>query len=546
MPIVPLRDLGKLGVITDVDPYDLPANAFSFAKNVRFEDNKILRGHVFRSVGPLSTAPRHLIGYARPSGAFITLYVSNDGRVRQWAAGTDTDKSPAGWAGTITSSPITSCVLNNVIYVNRGDDHIPWWRTKESNGAFAGITINDATQTQWRSDWRCRVLRSLSGVLIAANVKKGANHYPNMVKWSNFSYEVNTQPLDWDYANPSSNAGENTLAEMDGEIIDAFPLRNRMYLYGDTETWIMEFIGGVSMFRFDRQFDKGIISTNCVAEVGGAHYIFGPNDIWLHDGTSDKMIARGKNRKFIYEGLVSSRKGEFFVLPNKRTHEILFAYVSNDKYCKWPSSAGYGCNRGAIYNIPSQTWTFVDLPYVTAGALTMPDDGSGVTFANVGTPTYQTIGGSFASLEQEQKLNMTLTSSAVGNIPRALRTFEIFEEASSRFDLDPVANAPAYLERTGLDMDELGAELRGYKLISSIYPQGRLDPDSAPLVFTFGVSDHATEAPTWGEPQTWDQHFYKLDFNQAGRFLHYKMEQEDVQPFTLTGVDLDVLLLGRY
>jgi hypothetical protein len=108
---------------------------------------------------------------------------------------------------------------------------------------------------------------------------------------------------------------------MNGQILEAFPLRNRMYLYGDVETWMMEFIGGDVMFRFDRQFDQGIINTNCVAEVGGIHYVFGENDIWMHDGTSDKPLATGKVRKFIYREHVRPDEASPVLRDRQPTHQ---------------------------------------------------------------------------------------------------------------------------------------------------------------------------------------------------------------------------------
>ena len=41
MVILPVRDLGGVGVITDVSPYNLPLNAFNKAFNVRFDDGKV-------------------------------------------------------------------------------------------------------------------------------------------------------------------------------------------------------------------------------------------------------------------------------------------------------------------------------------------------------------------------------------------------------------------------------------------------------------------------------------------------------------------------
>ena len=45
-----IRDVGAIGVITDIRPASLPLNAFSRAKNVRFDEGKGSRAPVFRKV----------------------------------------------------------------------------------------------------------------------------------------------------------------------------------------------------------------------------------------------------------------------------------------------------------------------------------------------------------------------------------------------------------------------------------------------------------------------------------------------------------------
>ena len=41
MTNLPIRGLGSVGVITDIDPYSLPINAYTRAKNVRFNEAKV-------------------------------------------------------------------------------------------------------------------------------------------------------------------------------------------------------------------------------------------------------------------------------------------------------------------------------------------------------------------------------------------------------------------------------------------------------------------------------------------------------------------------
>lgn len=546
MTNLPLRTLGSMGVITDADPYDLPSAAFSFGKNVRFEDGKVQRGAVFRQVSHLANVPVHMFSYVTENNTPQMFYVSRGGRVVEYDSNAgETDRSPSGYSDVDNGAPVTSCVLNNVIYVNR-PGRVPWWRDKDAaSSSFAEIPTATSGTAQWHTDWHTRVLRSMSGVLIAANIQKGANVYPNLVKWSNFSIEPGTVVPDWDYASTTSNAGENTLAEMTGAIIEAYPLRSTMFLYGDSEAWAMEFVGGNDVFRFARRFDKGIIGTNCVVENAGIQYVFGKNDIWMHDGTTDRSLATGKVRRFVYDAMRRDESSHFFVTHNPRLNEVIFCYVSDDAHVKFPALPDKGCNRAVIYNYASQTFYFADLPYVTAASQAAVAQGAAVTFDNV-AGTFVNIGGSFSQFDLEVRTNLTFGSDSSETTARALRTFEAYSEVETGFPLDTAANGMSFLERTGIDLDEIKAELRGYKLISSIYPQGRLNNATQAIQFTFGTNDHPAMEVEWGLMQTYDIYNYKLDYNIAGRFLGMRIELNDLAPFTLSGLDLDVTLLGQF
>lgn len=126
-----------------------------------------------------------------------------------------------------------------------------------------------------------------------------------------------------------------------------------------------------------------------------------------------------------------------------------------------------------------------------------------------------------------------------------LRTFASFNASTTTFPLDTPANTGALLLREGLDLDELNVDLKGYKLASSIYPQGRLGTGAEPLVFTVGSADHPMDDTVWGISQTYDRSFYKLDHNIAGRFLSYRIEQTDCKLFTMSGYDFDLTILGE-
>lgn len=50
MTNLPIRGLGSVGVVTDIDPYSLPINAYTRAKNVRFNEAKVTRAPIYRSI----------------------------------------------------------------------------------------------------------------------------------------------------------------------------------------------------------------------------------------------------------------------------------------------------------------------------------------------------------------------------------------------------------------------------------------------------------------------------------------------------------------
>jgi hypothetical protein len=548
MPNLPLRKVGSMGVVTDVDPYSMPIEQLSFGKNIRLEQGKIERGGVFRSVGALVHDPRFVHGWFDSSSNNHVIYGSSDGNLYLWTGAGETTITPAGWTASVTTAPWTTATVDNLIYVNR-PDHVPWYGSQDSTSTWSLIpTSTGGGGPNWDTTFRCQSLRTMNDMLVAFNITKGANTYPTMVKWSNF-VSYNQTPPDWDVASVTSSAGESTLGHMKGHIVDGVLLKDRMMIYGDQEVWAMDYIGGNNIFAFSRLFNFGIMSQNCAVEVSNnnaaLHYVFGANDIIKTDGIVPISIADGRVRRFIYDAMLKSQAWSFFVAHNPALNEVMFCYASSDAYCAFPANNNtIGCNRAAIYNYALDAWYFADLPYVFAADLIQPT--AGAEWLNETTIGWTTFGGSWAAQAGNPQLNLAFISTVSGSITQSLRTFDRVEAATTTYPIDANANAGAYLERDGIALDEIQASLRAYKLVSSLYPECRLSAGAAPLVFNVGVSDHPNVAPTWGNTQTFDQNtFYKLDFNQAGRFLYWSLTQTDQQLFTFTGFDADVTVLGQ-
>jgi hypothetical protein len=211
----------------------------------------------------------------------------------------------------------------------------------------------------------------------------------------------------------------------------------------------------------------------------------------------------------------------------------MFCYPSADAYVFFPSG-DVGCNRAAIYDYINDTWSFDDLPNVTSA-----------TFApsNLSTDWDELPETTFGSITGTWSADESTTTMFLG-MEEALSIYASPDDASAVGEVSEDLSAPIKLYKFGMDMDELKAELRGYKLVSSLYPEIEIDEGDVALEFTVGSSDHPSQPPVWGITQTFDYDNYKLDHNVAGRYLHIKMESATLSGFSYVGLDMDVTVLG--
>jgi hypothetical protein len=533
MPIVPIRGLGKYGVITDVDPYDLPPEAWSFAVNVRFSEGRVDRAPVFRKAAELADSDPRFVSSTTPSSGFDAVLICYlNGRVSQWVSGVETDLSIDDYVETEAETPFSVVSLSNVLYVNRSD-RAPWSKGP-SDAKFSGLA-------NWPDGVTANLLRACGGALVALGITDSGTSYPTMVRTSEF-VEAGQVPASWDYTDPETNATRNVLAEMKGPIVDAANLGDALYIYGTNETWLMQPDGSFNVFSFRQVFQGyGAINANCAVEVDGRHYVFGTNDIWMHDGQQPVSIADGRVRKFVFRTMNISKARRFFVRHNPLLKEIYFCYVSGDLEAKFIT--GEGCNRCAVFNYstPAGTWSFYDLPSVFSAGLANLDT---VLTYETATQSYANIGGTY--LDQEDSLKKTVVMVGEGiaadDLSTALYAFDLEGEGSTvAFPVDTAATKGWVMYRDGIDLDELGAELRGYKLLTSVYPQGRLAADAQPIEFTFGAADYFNVPPTFPAYQTYDgQELYKLDYMTAGRYLSMRVRHNDYRSVSLSGLDLDI------
>lgn len=548
MPIVRLRDVAKTGIVTDQDPYSLPVGAFSTGVNVRFRNNKISSAPVFRAVKqPLAEEhPRYAFTAGRSQSNNDLFLGYNSGRVYYYSNGIEEDYSPTGYVDSVAETNWTSYTIGNLVYVNRADR--PPWYLLPTDDKFKDLSAATyaSPADKWDPSWSARIIAQCGGAVIALNVTKGATTYPTMVKTSSIVLD-GQYPASWDITEPATLATENILQAMDGGITDACQLGSDLIIYGQREAWRMHADGSTFVYSYTKlSYAKGVLNTNCSIELDGKNYCFGIDDIWVHDGISEQSLCDQQVRDFIYGSLNISQAEKCFVQFNPRLNEIMFGYVSGDPLVKFKGVNG--CNRAATYNMTTQTWTFDDMPSIFSF-----DDGpvSNLLTYDTVTSNYEDMGGSYQDQEDGGK-RITVAvgeGDATYGIQPSLYAFDVYGAGSvAPYPVDPNATGPVYLERTGIDLDELGVDLKAYKLLRTVYPQARVDTNGGSMLqIAVGTSDDTnSDTPTYGDWQPYDgKEFYKVDVNAAGRWLALKLQWNDYREFSITGFDLDLMTTGH-
>tara|TARA_B110000977_G_scaffold157049_1_gene199933 strand:- start:498 stop:1061 length:564 start_codon:yes stop_codon:yes gene_type:complete len=186
----------------------------------------------------------------------------------------------------------------------------------------------------------------------------------------------------------------------------------------------------------------------------------------------------------------------------------------------------------------------MDLPNVSSS--THGTISSSTTYEN--SNTYGNIGGSYYSQESGYDIHSLFVgedSSTDGITSDKLYGLDLSDSGSLSFDLDSEANKSPYIEREGIDLDEL-SPLSGYKVITKIFPQVDTTNADKQFTFTFGSSDLLGNNPVYQGSINFDGSTdYKIDTRASGRYLSYKMTVADNKDFSFLGFDLDVLTTGR-
>lgn len=383
MADIEINDLAMFGCIRDVEPYQLPPEAWSQAENMRFFSEGVERiGGREQVFGTPGVAPHFAIPVASASQTFwlytslAKAYVfdgSSHTNITRQTLGVDVDYTASNtreWNGTL---------LGGVPILNNGVDLPQYWSALSVGTKLSALA-------NWPTDTTARVIRAFGPHLMAFDLTVNGTRFPHMVRWSHPA-DPGSVPASWDVDDPTRDAGQSDLPDVNaGIILDALPLRGSMYIYKEASTWRANFVGGQSIFKFDTFLESsGIIAPRCVTITadGLRHVVATQDDIIVHNGQSMESILDKRYRKFYNDNIDSSNYLNCFMFTNPIFNEVWFCFPEDGqtqatRALIWSYKEGkFGAiseapinfrnaASGVIETASSDLWSTVSSTWVTA------------------------------------------------------------------------------------------------------------------------------------------------------------------------------------
>jgi hypothetical protein len=531
MALIPIDQVGQMGIVKDINAWQLPLNVWTDGNNIRAEHGAIQKTPGYKEVmATCPVAPYHIVNLEVGSSNYWIIGGTDAIHVHNGSTWTDITRVSGAYNATAAEG-WTSTVLGGVLIMANGFDDPQFWAL---SSGVPSVSTKMADLSNWPASTEAYSVRAFRSFLIALNIKKSSVPYTRLVKWST---EAATQavPTSWDETSATVDAGEYELADSKGKILDGMPLGDAFMIYKEDSTYSMTYVGTPFIFAF-RQLSPtiGALSKNCVAEFsdeqGTKHFIFGNGDMYVNDGRQIKPILPHKMRDYVFGQLNGSEYEKSFVVADYANTEIWACYVT---------SASDQCDKALVYNWSNSPPTFTerdipDLGFVGYGTQVDP---TSVSSWNAATTTWTS---------EDKNWNEITTTSFISKEGKTLIMASASDTKLYRNGTghtEDGTDMTSFIERTGLSMDAQGQPNHAMvKQVTSVWPK----MSGSDSVNVYVGSQMSTEdSVTWEGPYTFDPDTQsKVPVRVTGKYIGVKFESTGDQTWRLDGYSLDVQNAG--
>jgi len=355
-----VNDVASVGYIGDIPGWQLPPEAWTFAENVRIQNDNVGVGASWSSIIDTSivdnASPWIIQAIRTPDNQQWLTYASLSDIYGFDGINIANISGPSAPYGTAFGYEWVITQLSGVpIYTNNRKPPQYWTSLSLSSDC---ADLPDWTASLGNAA-TCRSIRAFGPYLVALNVTLGVGGaanvvgtpeatavvaHPHGVIWSHPA-DPGHMPASWNFADPTKDAGFNELNDADaGVIVDGLPLRSNFYIYKENATWVMRLVGGQYVMQFDPfLLQSGIMAAHCAALTGDGkfHFVATADDVIIHDGVSAKSLLDQRTRRTLFNRIDVSgyRMCHVFAVPSQR--EMWFAY---------PESGASQITRALVWN----------------------------------------------------------------------------------------------------------------------------------------------------------------------------------------------------
>lgn len=531
MPFIQIENVGSVGIIEDLPDHNLPPEAWSAGRNVRFADGKVQKFQGEEDVFDTPSIEPHFLLPWKLTTEHRWIYA--DGNDIYYTNGTSSTQvtryttTPGDDDYTGGSRPIwTGGVLHGVPFLNHNNesDYPQQW-----DGSISRFKDLD----NWPADHYCQVMRAFKNFLVALDITDSSGRYPTLLKWGHPA-DVGAVPSSWDETDATKLAGEYSMAQTGGFLVDCLPLFGTNMLYKSDAIWGMTPTGGLDVFRFNPVINtEGMLTARCGTAFKRNHFIVGSNDIYLFDGNNIQSIVNQRMRSWFFNTLDADQFDKTIVVPNYPKQEIWICFVEAG------NPTGY-LNLALVWHWTSNTWTLKELPdtaFLNYGEVSESSD----TF-NGASGTFDTDLGTFGSAGVSPADAQLLHAKASGTAA-FIHGDVLYSTQGSAFN--------SYVERLGLAVvgTDRGGQLKSdptkRKFLRGIYPKVE-SPVGVSLKISAGGQEYPGGPVTWSSPQTFNSETDTyVGFAVNAKYLAVKFEDDEgTVPWELSGYGLDVDIIG--
>jgi len=514
--------VGSMGLNKDLSRHDLDEKFVTDSNNVRFREGS---AELFGGYDEIYATPSAVPYHIQPVFVGTTRYLLYASKQRVYVVNGSTHTSITRQTASVDvlydadeTVLWNGGVLNGIPILNNYNDVPQMWNPVATTTKLAALTA-------WDTDLRAKVIRPYKNYLVALFIKDTSTDpdtiYPHRVLWSNAA-TAGTVPDSWDITDATKDAGETDI-EGEDRIVDGLTMGDNFIIYKKRSTYLMQFIGGQYIMRFQRLFsESGAMSQDCVVDLDGAHVVLGVSDLYIHSGDQVQSLLTGKMRKWLFGDMDSQYYEYSFLVKSIHTNEIWVCY---------PTVGSSTCDRALVWNYKDSTFAVRDLPSVRAGTNGFVE--SSLSYGwEAETTTWETVDKAWAvaaTIPDEQRLIFASPTNS-----------KIYLAESTQ--LNDGSYISASMERRGLSLGQ--PEIR--KLIKSVRP--RFSSDSVATVqISVGSSDDVYGTYTWTVPQDFvigtD---YKVDLFANGRYFAYRVTSDAALGWRFEGLDFDIDPAGSW